>query len=115
MVAPGQFVRLLHLTHHSPVLGRQIDNANTRSERRTLVAKRNNLDALKALDDRAIQIAQRAGSAAGRNTENTKRIALIAGVLGALVGLGISLLRVRDPLPPLHDPWVEDQATSDRA
>ena len=97
------------------VLAQQIDGANTRNERRQLVAKRNNLDAMKALDDRAIQLAQRAGVPAAASNDDKVRIAVIAGVLGALVGIGIALLRAREPLPPpLPDPWVEEQTASDR-
>jgi LPS O-antigen subunit length determinant protein (WzzB/FepE family) len=100
------------------VLGRQIAGANTRNERRTLVAKRNNLDTLKALDDRSIQIAERAAVPAAATDDDTPRIALIAGVLGALVGVGISLLFVRAPAPPPplpRDPWEEADARSDTA
>jgi LPS O-antigen subunit length determinant protein (WzzB/FepE family) len=97
------------------VLAKQIDGANTRTERRQLVAKRNNLDAMKALDDRAIQLAQRASVPAAASDDDKVRIAVIAGVLGALVGIGIALLRAREPLPPpLRDPWVEEQTASDR-
>jgi hypothetical protein len=97
------------------VLGRQIDGANTRAERRQLVAKRNNLDAMKALDDRSIQVAQRAGIPATASNEDAVRVALIAGVLGALVGIGIGLLRAPEPAPPpLRDPWIEAEAASDR-
>jgi uncharacterized protein involved in exopolysaccharide biosynthesis len=98
------------------VLGKQIDGANTRTERRTLVAKRNNLDAMKALDDQQIQVAQPAADASAPADEATKRIVAIAAALGALVGIGISLLRIRETVPPpLPDPWVEDEATADRA
>jgi hypothetical protein len=97
------------------VIGKQIDSANTRNERRQLVAKRNNLDAMKALDDRAIQVAQRAGVPAARDDDETVRIAAIAGALGALVGIAIALLRAREPLPPpLPDPWIEAETASDR-
>jgi capsular polysaccharide biosynthesis protein len=93
------------------VLKEQIAHANTKGERRLLVAKRNNLDAVKALNDQSIQVSQQAGAVSPVASRNTLRNALIAGVLGALVGIGISLLRVRDPepIPALHDPWVDDE------
>ena len=105
------------LSEARAVLGKQIDTANTRAERRTLVAKRNNLDAMKALDDQQVQVAQRATHAAAPADQSTKRIALIAGVLGALVGIAISLLRVRETVPPpLRDPWADEaEATANRA
>jgi uncharacterized protein involved in exopolysaccharide biosynthesis len=91
------------------VLRQQIGSAPTKGERRTLVAKRNNLDAMKALDDQGIQISQRASAPAAAATTNTKRNALIALVLGLVVGIAISLLRVREPAPPLHDPWIDGE------
>jgi uncharacterized protein involved in exopolysaccharide biosynthesis len=93
------------------VLKEQIAHANTKGERRLLVAKRNNLDAVKALNDQSIQVSQRAGALAPVASKHTLRNALIAGVLGALVGIAISLLRVRepDPIPALHDPWVDGE------
>ena len=94
------------------VLRQEIGNAPTKGERRALVAKRNNLDAMKALDDQGIQISQRASAPAPAATKDTKRNALIAGVLGALVGIAISLLRVREPAPPLHDPWIDAEAAA---
>jgi capsular polysaccharide biosynthesis protein len=104
------------LSEARAVLDRQIAAANTRNERRTLVAKRNNLDTLKALDDRSIQLAQPARAATAPSDDDTVRIAAIAGVLGALLGIGICLLRVRQPPPPsplLRDPWAEAEAPSD--
>jgi uncharacterized protein involved in exopolysaccharide biosynthesis len=91
------------------VLKEQIAHANTKSERRLLVAKRNNLDAVKALNDQSIQISQRASAPAPQASKDIARNGLIAGVLGALVGIGIALLRVRAPapLPALHDPWID--------
>ena len=89
------------------VLRQQIAGAPTKAERRSLVAKRNNLDAMKALEDQSIQVSQRAVAPAAAASQDTKRNALIALVLGALVGIAISLLRVREPAPPLHDPWVD--------
>jgi uncharacterized protein involved in exopolysaccharide biosynthesis len=89
------------------VLREQIANAPTKTERRALIAKRNNLDAMKALEDQSIQVSQRAVAPAAAASQDTKRNALIALVLGALVGIAISLLRVREPAPPLHDPWVD--------
>jgi capsular polysaccharide biosynthesis protein len=97
------------------VLREQIANAPTKGERRSLVAKRNNLDAMKALDDQGIQISQRATIPAPAADKDTRRNALIALVLGALVGIAISLLRVREPAPVLHDPWVEAESSSQRS
>ena len=90
------------------VLKQQIAGANSRTERRLLVAKRNNLDAMKALDDQTIQVAQSATAPAAAASNNVKRNAIIAAVLGALVGIGIALMRVRPEPEPLHDPWIED-------
>jgi uncharacterized protein involved in exopolysaccharide biosynthesis len=90
------------------VLKQQIAGANSRTERRLLVAKRNNLDAMKALDNRTIQVAQAASEPATPAMTGTKRNAIIAAVLGALVGIGIALLRVRPEPQPLHDPWIEE-------
>jgi capsular polysaccharide biosynthesis protein len=96
------------------VLKDQIAHAQTRGERRALVAKRNNLDAMKALADQDIQISQRAALPAPAVSKNVARNALIALVLGALVGVAISLLRLREPAPPtLHDPWIEAERTAD--
>jgi capsular polysaccharide biosynthesis protein len=89
------------------VLREQIANAPTKGERRSLVAKRNNLDAMKALDDQSIQISQRANVPAATASKDTRRNALIAAVLGAIVGIAIGLLRVREPEPVLHDPWID--------
>lgn len=94
------------------VLREQIDNAPTKGERRSLVAKRNNLDAMKALGDQDIQVSQRATAPAAAASKDTRRNALIALVLGALVGIAISLFRVREPAPPLHDPWAEAETSS---
>jgi capsular polysaccharide biosynthesis protein len=94
------------------VLREQISNAPTKGERRALVAKRNNLDAMKAIDDQGIQISQRATVPATVTSKDTRRNALIALVLGALVGVAISLLRVPKPAPPLHDPWIEAERSS---
>jgi uncharacterized protein involved in exopolysaccharide biosynthesis len=90
------------------VLKQQIGGANSRTERRLLVAKRNNLDAMKALDDQTIQVAQSAAAPAAAASNNIRRNAIIAAVLGALVGIGIALMRVRPEPQPLHDPWIED-------
>ncbi len=89
------------------VLRQQIKSAPTKTERRSLVAKRNNLDAMKALGDQDIQVSQKASAPAAAASKDTRRNALIALVLGLLVGVAISLFRVQEPAPPLHDPWTD--------
>jgi uncharacterized protein involved in exopolysaccharide biosynthesis len=90
------------------VISKQIATAPTRSERKALVAKRNNLDALQALDDNDVQIAQRAIAATAPADKSEVKIGVIAGVLGALVGIAICLFRIKEPVPRLPDPWIEE-------
>jgi hypothetical protein len=97
------------------VLERQIQEAPNRAERRALVAKRNNLEAMEALDHQQIQVAQRAVAPASPANDDTVRNGLLAGVLGALVGVGIGLFRGLEPPTRLPDPWAigEPSATRD--
>ena len=74
------------------VLARQIRRAPTKDQRRALVAKLNNLAALQALTDQDVVVAQDAVGAA-ESGGSPLRSALIAVVLGVLVGAGIGMLR----------------------
>jgi capsular polysaccharide biosynthesis protein len=95
------------------VLRRQIKRATTRGDRRVLVAKRNNLSAMEALDVQSVQLVQPAAVPGTPVSDETERNAAIALVLGLVLGVAIALLRVKAPEPPLPDPWRDDGAAPD--
>ncbi len=93
------------------VLRAQIKRAPTKAERRLLVGKRNNLDAMEALDNDGVQIVQPAAVPGVPIAQETVRNGLIAAVLGLLVGVAIALLRMREPEPPPSDPWADENGS----
>jgi LPS O-antigen subunit length determinant protein (WzzB/FepE family) len=88
------------LTQARAVLQSQIAGARSADDRHTLVGKLNNLAALQALTDQAIQIIQRASIPVAPTSRRTASLAAIGLVLGILFGLAFSLLRSRGPATP---------------
>jgi uncharacterized protein involved in exopolysaccharide biosynthesis len=95
-----EYRRLLVRQQLEPVrriLSEQIRSAPSTSFRRSIIAKRNNLEALEAIQDQqAIQV-QSATVPVATDGESTKRNVLIALVLGLVVGAAVALLRGPPP------------------
>jgi uncharacterized protein involved in exopolysaccharide biosynthesis len=85
-------------------LTRQAADAPTKAARRALIGTRNNLDVAQAVNAGNASIVQRATAPVLQSGKSRKRTALIALVLGAVVGIAIALFRGPKPEPPPAPP-----------
>jgi uncharacterized protein involved in exopolysaccharide biosynthesis len=79
------------------LLTKQARKARTAEARQAILVRRDTLDAYASVQNQQVVLAQEAVGPGASSTSNTKRNALIALVLGLVVGVAVSLLRGPPP------------------